>query len=144
MHSMVIKLFHLTGMLEVMWNKRLSKHGVTINQYELLRWIWEWVVTNSALQRMTGQSKENISHKLKKLEDKWFLSRNSSPVDKRVWHFHLTQEWVDALSKCFDTLQASLESCVWKEISQEEIHTMSKSLDALITNVTRLFNPALS
>jgi DNA-binding MarR family transcriptional regulator len=135
MYTIAQQLFHVVGLLELTGNRWTQLFGITIQQYELLYRIDQGNTTNDSLHQTTGQSKENISQKIKKCEKIWFIHRIVDQHDKRVWHYHLTAEGKHCVDRCQILFDKLLERDFVDILPEHDRVVLSELLNRIITVV---------
>ena len=112
------------------FQRRLQEEGVHYIQALILTGIFfeERPVRPSELAKTLGSSRPNISHALRGLEKKGWITRGSSPLDARAYFFELTKEGrkkVPKLIKIFDRIEDRFDA--WPEAKR-----LTHFLEALI------------
>lgn len=110
---------------------------------ELNIWSWQYIFL-MCLYRQDWLSQDDISKWLridkwttakaiKKLEESWFIYRETDKLDKRIQRVYLSKKWVEIKSTIYDAISKWRE-IICKNISKDEEELITILLDKLAFN----------
>ncbi len=115
--------------------KRLQPHGLTINQFRLLREVWEdeGVTQRDISLRMRVSEPATVAT-IDPLETRGLVRRMRSPDDKRKSLIFLTPEGERMRDRILD-INAALNAAATHGLSPDEIRTLGDLLDRITHNL---------
>lgn len=130
--KLYLNIIYTASWLNLKNTQRLKPHGVSPQQYNILR-ILRGQYPNSATvtlltERMLDKN-SNASRLVEKLKQKQLVDRCECPEDRRAVNVRITQKGLDLLSK-LDTTDESVQNDLNK-ISDEEATLVNAILDKL-------------
>ena len=133
----LLKIIHIQ--MEEHANTMMEKYDLTAAQGDVLGYILEHEkieINSTMIHQQLHLSRATISVLLKKLRAKGFLEFRDNPKDDRQKQIVLT-----AKAKCVQQeLEKNLrkiQSCLFEEISEEEVEIMTDILKRMLTNLKK-------
>ncbi len=122
------RILRLKQLVGVALDNALESSVLTTHQYTILSMVRRWApVTSAELARLLQISAQSMGESLKSLEDKGYISRSTSPANKRMILFVVTPEGKRAATKA-DRLVARAEEVFFACLSPRELADFEKAV----------------
>ena len=132
--KLVVNLLYTYNWLEEPTKKVLSKHKLTIPQYNILR-----ILKGSQTKPLSPQDikkvmlhkKADLTRMLDRLVEKSLVDRNICPSNRRKMDINITQEGLDLLEIVNPKLKAATDDRIAKNITEAEAAMASDIIDKM-------------
>lgn len=136
--SLPINLLRIREHLMIYFRPILKKHGVTEQQWRIIRYLHEY--TNTTIERMSYHvciSSPSLTGVLNRMENMGWLQRRADIYDKRRTYISLTEKGKDLYTK---VAPESLEA--YKQIEQDfgtaELQILRSIIEVLNTKIQKI------
>lgn len=128
----VVNLIYTYGWLTNQLKQKLNKHGITLQQYNILRILRGQhpnpATINILKERMLDKMSD-ASRIIERLVQKELVNRHVSDKDRRAVDILINAKGLDILKKLDDEM--SVKEMIGENLSEEESNTLSKLLDKM-------------
>lgn len=128
----LVNIIYTNNWLQLIQNKWMKKHGISIEQYNVLRILngqkGKPITINEIIDRMLDKM-SNASRLVDKLYVKGYVSRQQKPENRRACDVLLSEKGKTFLDKVTVSIQKMDESI--GDLTEEEYKTLNHLLDKL-------------